>query len=414
MEFSYVAVNEKNRKYRNRMTANTKEEVKRKLEQRGLIAISIDEVKKGSQEDIPIWQRDLGGSKDVHTLKISNKRLLTFMHQMALMIRSGISLSVAMAVMCDTEKDKNMLRILQEITANLYNGITLSQSLSSFKTFPTVYVNIIQTGEANGRLDEAFDKCVSLLKKEITLKNKIKGAMIYPIFLLILTIALIIVMSIVVLPAFKDLFESFGSELPIMTQITMGISDVLLHYGWLVVLIIVALVVTLRILYKKNYSFCMWWSTFQLKIPIIGEVLRLNQLTRFANMMATLTSSGVNILFALELSRDVVGNKFMSDCLNQVIEDVRIGTPINISLSRYPKAFDPLFVSMIRVGEESGMLSDSLNKMADMYDEQATDATQRMTDAMTPAMTIIIAGIVGFVVISIVQAMFGMYSVITA
>lgn len=414
MEFSYVAVNEKNRKYRNRMTANTKEEVKRKLEQRGLIAISIDEVKKGSQEDIPIWQRDLGGSKDVHTLKITNKRLLTFMHQMALMIRSGISLSVAMAVMCDTEKDKNMLRILQEITSNLYNGITLSQSLSSFKTFPTVYVNIIQTGEANGRLDEAFDKCVSLLKKEITLKNKIKGAMIYPIFLLILTIGLIIVMSVVVLPSFKELFESFDSKLPIMTQITMGISDVLLHYGWLVVLIIVAIVVTLRILYKKNYSFCMWWSTFQLKIPIIGEVLRLNQLTRFANMMATLTSSGVNILYSLELSRDVVGNKFMSDCLNQVIEDVRIGTPINISLSRYPKAFDPLFVSMIRVGEESGMLSDSLNKMADMYDEQATDATQRMTDAMTPAMTIIIAGIVGFVVISIVQAMFGMYSVITA
>ena len=412
MEFSYVAVNEKNRKYRNRMTANTKEEVKRKLEQRGLIAISINEVKKGSQEDIPIWQRDLGGSKDVHTLKISNKRLLTFMHQMALMIRSGISLSVAMAVMCDTEKDKNMLRILQEITANLYNGITLSQSLSSFKTFPTVYVNIIQTGEANGRLDEAFDKCVSLLKKEITLKNKIKGAMIYPIFLLILTIGLIIVMSVVVLPSFKGLFESFDSELPIMTQITMGISDVLIHYGWLIILIIVAIVVTIRILYKKNYSFCMWWSTFQLKIPIIGEVLRLNQLTRFANMMATLTSSGVNILYALELSRDVVGNKFMSDCLNQVIEDVIIGTPINISLSRYPKAFDPLFVSMIRVGEESGMLSDSLNKMADMYEEQATDATQRMTDAMTPAMTIIIAGIVGFVVISIVQAMFGMYSVI--
>lgn len=413
MEYSYVAVNEKNRKYRSRMTGNSKEEIKKKLEARGLIALSIEEVKKGSQDDIPIWQRDLGGTKDVHTLKISNKRLLTFMHQMALMIRSGISLSVAMAVMCDTEKDKNMLRILQEITANLYNGITLSQSLSSFKTFPTVYVNIIQTGEANGRLDEAFDKCVNLLKKEITLKSKIMGAMIYPIFLLILTIALIIVMSIVVLPSFKDLFESFGSDLPVMTKITMGMSDVIVKYGWLIVLIIIALVVTLRLLYKKNYTFCMWWSTFQLKIPIIGEVLRLNQLTRFANMMATLTSSGVNILYALELARDVVGNKFMSDCLNQVIEDVRIGTPINISLSRYPAAFDPLFVSMVRVGEESGMLSDSLTKMADMYEEQANDATQRMTDAMTPAMTIIIAVIVGFVVISIVQAMFGMYAVIS-
>ena len=413
MEYSYVAVNEKNRKYRSRMTGNSKEEVKKKLEARGLIALSIEEVKKGSQDDIPIWQRDLGGTKDVHTIKISNKRLLTFMHQMALMIRSGISLSVAMAVMCDTEKDKNMLRILQEITANLYNGITLSQSLSTFKTFPTVYVNIIQTGEANGRLDEAFDKCVSLLKKEITLKSKIKGAMIYPIFLLILTVALIIVMSVVVLPSFKDLFESFDSELPILTQITMGMSDVIVRFGWIIVLIIVALVITLRLLYKKNYSFCMWWSTFQLKIPIIGEVLRLNQITRFANMMATLTSSGVNILYSLELSRDVVGNKFIADCLNQVIEDVRIGTPINISLSRHPKAFDPLFVSMVRVGEESGMLSDSLTKMADMYEEQANDATQRMTDAMTPAMTIVIAGVVGFVVISIVQAMFGMYSVIS-
>lgn len=413
MEYSYVAVNEKNRKYRSRMTGNSKEEIKKKLEARGLIALSIEEVKKGSQDDIPIWQRDLGGTKDVHTIKISNKRLLTFMHQMALMIRSGISLSVAMAVMCDTEKDKNMLRILQEITANLYNGITLSQSLSTFKTFPTVYVNIIQTGEANGRLDEAFDKCVNLLKKEITLKSKIKGAMIYPIFLLILTVALIIVMSVVVLPSFKDLFESFDSELPILTQITMGMSDVIIRFGWLIILIIVAIVITLRLLYKKNYTFCMWWSTFQLKIPIIGEVLRLNQVTRFANMMATLTSSGVNILYALELSRDVVGNKFMADCLNQVIEDVRIGTPINISLSRHPKAFDPLFVSMVRVGEESGMLSDSLTKMADMYEEQANDATQRMTDAMTPAMTIVIAGVVGFVVISIVQAMFGMYSVIT-
>lgn len=413
MEYSYVAVNEKNRKYRSRMTGNSKEDVKRKLEARGLIALSINEVKKGSQDDIPIWQRDLGGTKDVHTIKISNKRLLTFMHQMALMIRSGISLSVAMAVMCDTEKDKNMLRILQEITANLYNGITLSQSLSTFKTFPKVYVNIIQTGEANGRLDEAFDKCVNLLKKEITLKSKIMGAMIYPVFLLILTIALIVVMSVFVLPSFKSLFESFDSELPILTQITMGMSDVIVKYGWLILLIIAVVCIVLRILYKKNYTFCMWWSTFQLKIPIVGEVLRLNQLTRFANMMATLTSSGVNILYALELSRDVVGNKFMSDCLNQVMEDVRIGTPINVSLSRHPKAFDPLFVSMVRVGEESGMLSDSLIKMSDMYEEQANDATQRMTDAMTPAMTIIIAGIVGFVVISIVQAMFGMYSVIS-
>ena len=412
MKYYYTAVNERNRKYKSEMVANSKEEVKKNLEARGMIATSIVEASGNDLENVPIWQRDIGGNTDVHNLKMNNKRLLTFMHQMALMIRSGISLSVAMAVMCDTEKDKNTLRILQEITANLYNGITLSQSISTFKTFPKVYVNIIQTGEANGRLDDAFDKCVNLMKKEMALKSKIIGAMIYPVFLVILTIALIIVMSIFVLPSFKDLFESFDSELPPLTQITMGMSDVLVNYGLIIAAVIVIICVALALLYKYNYSFCMWWSTFQLKIPLIGEVIRLNQVTRFANMMATLTDSGVNILYSLELSRDVVGNKYVADCLSQVIEDVKIGTPINISLSRYPKAFDALFVSMVRVGEESGMLGDSLKKMADMYEEQSNEATQRMTDAMTPAMTIIIAVVVGFVVISIVQAMFGMYAVI--
>lgn len=413
MKYNYVAVNNKNRKYKSEMVANSKDEVIKNLEARGMKAISVTEVA-GSEENVPFYQRDLGGSKDVHDLKISNKKLLAFMHQMALMIRSGISLSIAMEVLCDSEKDKKMQRILQEITNNLYNGITLSDSLTSFKTFPTVYVNIIQTGEANGRLDSAFEKCVQLLKKSMSLKSKLLGAMIYPIFLLVLTIALIIVMSIVVLPSFKDLFESFDSELPAMTKITMGISDLLVNYGWLVVVIIVAIVVTLRLLYKFNYKFCMWWSVTQLKIPIIGEVLRLNQITRFANMLATLTDSGVNILNSLELSRDVVSNKYVADCLNQIIEDVKIGTPINVSMARYPKAFDSMFVSMVRVGEESGMLGDSLMKMADMYEEQANEATKRMTDAMTPLMTVVIAVIVGFVVISIVQAMFGMYDVVGA
>ncbi|MCQ2514170.1 MAG: type II secretion system F family protein [Ruminococcus sp.] len=411
MKYQYVAINDKNRKYKSEIMANSMEEAKNLIEQRGMRVQTITEVEI-SEDEVPIWQRDIGGTKDVHDIKLKDKKMLAFMHQMALMIKSGISLSVAMEVLCDAEKDKNMLRILQEITQNLYNGITLSQAIGAFKTFPTVYVNIIQTGEANGRLDEAFEKCVNLLKKEMTLRGKLVSAMVYPIFLIVLVIAMIIVMSIVVLPAFKDLFESFDSELPVMTQMVMGLSDFLVAYGWVVVIVVIALVFVLRTLYARSYNFCMWWSTTMLKIPIIGEVLRLNQISRFANMMATLTDSGVNILSSLELSRDVVSNKFVADCLNQVIEDVKIGTPMNVSMGRYPIAFDAMFVSMIRVGEESGMLGDSLRKMADMYEEQANDATNRMTDAMTPAMTMIIAGVVGFFVIAIVQAMFGMYDVI--
>ncbi|MEE1076132.1 MAG: type II secretion system F family protein [Acutalibacteraceae bacterium] len=410
-KYYYVAVNEKNRKYKNEMVAENAEEVRKNLRARNLNPLSVVEASR-KEEEKSIWEMEIGGNKDVHTLKLRKNKMLIFFHQMALMMRSGISLSVAMEVMIDSEKDKKMRSILRDISVNLYNGLTLSRAMGMFKTFPVLYINIIQAGESNGRLDDAFEQCSHLLKKEIKLAGKIRGAMMYPIFLLILTIALVIVMSIVVLPSFKDLFLSFGSDLPGSTKMLMATSDFLVKWGWLVIIGVVIIAITLVVLHKKNYTFAMWCANLAIKVPIIGEVIRLTNVARFANMMATLTESGVNILNSLTLARDVIGNMYMRDCLSQVIEDVKIGTPINVSMNRYKDVFDSLFSSMVRVGEESGQLSDSLMKIADMYEDKANDATQAMTDAMTPAMTVIIAVIVGFVVISVVQAMFGMYAVI--
>lgn len=410
-KYYYVAVNEKNRKYKNEMIADSVEEVRKNLRARNLNPITVTEAGK-KEEEKSIWDMEIGGSKDVHDLKISKNKMLVFFHQMALMMRSGIALSVAMEVMLDSEKDKKMRSILRDVSINLYNGLTLSRAMGAFKTFPLLYINIIQAGEANGRLDDAFEQCSQLLKKEMKLSSKIKSAMMYPAFLLVLTIALIIVMSVVVLPAFSGIFESFGSELPWMTKVVMGLSDFIIYWGWLLALVITVLAILFTVLKKQNYSFAMWCATLAIKVPIIGDVIRLTNVARFANMMATLSDSGVNILDSLTLARDVISNLYIKDCLNQVIEDVKIGTPINVSMNRYKDVFDSLFTSMVRVGEESGQLADSLRKIADMYEEKANDATQTMTDAMTPAMTIIIAVIVGFVVIAIFSAMFGMYGVI--
>lgn len=410
-KYYYVAVNEKNRKYKNEMVAESAEEVRKNLRARNLNPLSVVEASK-KEEETSIWDMEIGGTKDIHTMKLSKKKMLVFFHQMALMMRSGISLSVAMEVLIDAEKDKKMRAMLRDISVNLYNGLTLSRALGAFKTFPILYINIIQAGEANGKIDDAFEQCTQLLKKEMKLSGKIKSAMMYPLFLLVLTIALIIVMSVVVLPSFSDLFTSFGADLPKMTQIVMGMSDFMINWGWLLIIVVVVLSIALVSLHKYNYSFAMFCANLTIKIPIIGEVMRLSNIARFANMMATLTESGVNILDSLTLARDVIGNMYMRDCLSQVIEDVKIGTPINISMNRYKDVFDSLFTSMVRVGEESGQLADSLIKIADMYEEKADDATQVMTDAMTPAMTMIIAGVVGFVVIAIVQAMFSMYAVI--
>lgn len=414
MKYSYLAIDGKSKKYRSEINAESREEVKRILAERGMTAIEISEYKDPAtsegQENLPWWQRDIG-AKDIHDVVLPKKKVLTTMHQMGIMMKSGISLAMAMEVLLDTEADKQMKRILTIISSELYNGVPLSQSFASFKTFPDVVVSLVAAGEANGRLDMAFENAADILHREITLESKIKSAMMYPIFLLVLTFAMIIVMSMFVLPSFADVFTAFGSDLPALSKAVMGFSDFMLAYWWLVLAIVLSVVFGFKALLNYNESFAMWLAEFLLKMPIIGPVMTTTYIARFCNIMSALTDAGVSILRALELSRDVISNIFMKDCLNQVIEDVKIGTPINISMSHYP-VFDAILVSMVRVGEESGMFSDSMHKMAELYQEQSDEATKRLTDAMTPIMTVIVAGIVGVVAVSIVMPMFGMYGAV--
>lgn len=414
MKYSYLAIDGKNKKYRSEVTAESREDVKRILAERGMTAIEISEYKDPStaegQENLPWYQRDIGG-KDIHDVVLPKKKVLTTMHQMGIMMKSGISLSMAMEVLLDTEADKQMKKILNIVSSELYNGVPLSQSLGSFKTFPEIVISLVAAGEANGRLDMAFENAADILHRELALSSKIKSAMMYPIFLIFLTIGMIIVMSMFVLPSFASVFLAFGSDLPAISKAVMAFSDFMVAYWWIVLIIVVALVVGFNMLKKHNEGFAMWLATFVLKMPIVGPVVSNTYIARFCNIMATLTDAGVSILKALELSRDVVSNICMKDCLSQVIEDVKIGTPINVSMSHYD-VFDSILVSMVRVGEESGMFSDSMHKMADLYQEQADESTKRLTDAMTPIMTIIVAGIVGVVAVSIVMPMFGMYGVV--
>ena len=413
MKYNYVAVNHKNRKYKGEMIADSIGEVSQNLQARGLTALSITEAVtiKVNREEQSIWEKEFG-SGDIYNTKINKKRILTFCHQMGLMMKAGISLSTGMEVMLDTEKDKKMRKILTEVNTELYNGVPLSAALSRFKTFPDTVINLVQAGEANGRLDYAFEQSSMILEKEMKLRSQVVSALVYPLFLVVLTFVVVIVLSVVVLPKFSDLFADFGEELPGITKSVMGFSDFIIGYWYILLLIIGAIVTTFVLLLKYNENIAMWWASAQLKFPLIGSVLKTTAIARFCRVMSSLSDAGVSILKSLELSRNIIPNIYIKDCLTQVVEDVKIGTPINVSMSRYPDVFDALLVSMIRVGEESGMISDSLNKTADLFERQAEDITIRLTEAMTPIMIILIAVVIGVVVLSIVIPLFQMYDII--
>ncbi len=408
MKYKYVALNTKNQKKEGAIEAETPNQAKAILRDKGLIVQEIYEAA-GSDEPTSIWQMDLGG--DIHTKKIKLKRIMQLMNQMGMMMKAGINLSLAMEIMIDTEKDVSMKKIMKEINESLYNGLTLSQAMRNFAAFPPIYVNIIEAGEANGRLDAAFEQCALIAKKDLALTGKIKSAMMYPIFLIVLVIALIIILCGFVLPTFKDTYASMGAELPGLTLAVMAFSDFLLGYWWLMIIIVVGVTVAYKMLKKNSEEFQMFLAKIALKIPIVGPLLRQNSLARFCRLMSTLTEAGIPIHKAMGLAKESVPNKFIRARIQDVLNDVQIGITINEAMAKHP-IFDPILVSMIRVGEESGMLGDSLFKMAEMFEAQVDESTERLTEAMTPVMTVVIGVVVGTVVVAMILPMFGVYGVI--
>lgn len=410
MKFDYTAVNNKNKKISGSKTADSRAEVVQFLREKGLTPIEIKENTTGKDAPSSIWNMEIN-TVDIHKYKLKPKRLLILMNQMALMMKSGISLSMSMEVMIDTEKDAKLKQMLEEINSLLYSGIPLSEAMGQFAAFPEVVINLVQAGEANGRLDMSFQQASLIMQKEIALTGKVKSAMMYPLFLIILTIALVIVLTMFVLPKFAGIFTDFGAELPALTKGVMAFSNFLIDYWPYILLVVAIIVIPIVYLKKTSKKFLYWWHKTELKIPLIGNVLRVNAVARWCRMMSTLTDAGVTILRSLELSRDVISNMFVKEQLGDIIEDVKVGVAINAALAKNP-LFDPILVSMVRVGEESGMLTDSLLKMADLFEEQADEAVKKMTDMMTPIMTIVIGVVVGTVVLSVVIPMFGMYDII--
>ena len=412
LHYHYTAVNYKNKKSHGFINAENKADAIAHLQEEGLTALSLtNEAEKGAAPK-SIWEMELTGS-DIHKAKIQKKKLLTIMNQMGIMIKAGVSLSMAMGVLIDSEKDKKVKQILNEMNDDLYTGIPISDSMTKFKAFPEIIVNIVQSGEANGRLDTAFERCAKILDKEIQLTAKLKGATGYPIFLLILTVFLMIVMNAFVLPNFVSIFKEFDAKLPAITIFVMSVSSFITTKWYLIVLGVFLIIFTFVILRKKYYPFALAVDRFLLLIPGVGTLLKQSYIARFCRIMSSLVEAGVDIVKALEISRDVIPNRFMKDKLTQIIGEVKVGSSINASMARFP-VFDALLVSMIKVGEESGMLFETMEKMATLYEQQTDETTKRLTSAMEPAMTVIIAVVVGTVVISIVIPMFGMYNVISS
>ncbi len=333
--------------------------------------------------------------------KIKTPVLTQFTRQLATLVNAGLPLMRGIDVLKRQMKDPQMLEALEGISENIAAGGTFSEALTLYpKIFDKLYVNMVKAGEAGGVLEVVLGRLAEFAEKSEKIKNKVKGAMIYPVVVLFAAVGITGFLLVAVIPKFKQVFNDMlgGAALPAITEAVIQASEWVQHNGLTLVAAVVAFSVLKKIIGKTEKGAYLY-DVLSLKMPVTGTLVQRTAVSRVTRTLGTLLSSGVPILQSLVIVRDTTGNRVVSQALQNVHDAVKEGEGMTGPLSQC-KVFPPMVVSMVEVGEETGALADMLTRIANTYDDEVDNAVAGMTAAIEPALIIVLAVVVGTIVIA--------------
>ena len=338
---------------------------------------------------------------------VKKKELAILCRQFYTMLDAGIGISTCLEILGRQSESKTLMKTLNTVHEDVQKGATLSEGMGKHpKVFPSLLINMVETGEVSGNLDIIMERMAIHFEKEHKLENKVKSAMTYPMVLGVVSIGVVIFLLIGIMPTFLEMFESSGQELPGVTQALMSLSEALVTYWYLFLGGTLGIVVGF-IIYKKTPAGRTTLDSIKLKIPVIKDTNVKIITSRFTRTLSTLMSSGIPLLESIEIVGRVVGNQVVQNRLEHSVEDIRKGATLSRAI-RDVKVFPPMLDSMLKVGEESGALDDILYKTADFYDDEVEVALDKMTSLMEPVMIVVMAIVIGFIVIAMALPMFDM------
>ena len=333
--------------------------------------------------------------------RIKTKILTQFTRQLATLVNAGLPLMRCIDVLKKQKMAPAMMDCLNGISEGIAGGATFSESLTAYpKVFDNLYVNMVKAGEAGGVLEVVLGRLAEFAEKAERIKNKVKGAMIYPIVVLVAAIGITAFLLVAVIPKFQQVFNDMlgGQALPPITQFVIDASEFVQHNGFQIFLALVAVVVILKIIAKTEKG-AYFFDVLKLKMPVTGTLAQRSAVSKFTRTLGTLLSSGVPILQSLTITRDTTGNRVLTDAIQSVHDSVKEGESMTQPLSQC-KVFPPMVISMVEVGEETGALADMLTRIANTYDDEVDNAVAGMTAAIEPALIIVLAVVVGTIVIA--------------
>ncbi len=343
--------------------------------------------------------------------RISGKEIMLFCNQLATLLSSGVSIVSSLKTIRKQMENDRLGEISDDVASSVASGNAFSLALAKYpKVFPKLLVYMVKAGEESGQLDKVLHNYADYLEKKEELKSEVINAMMYPAFLLVLSVGIMIFLMVYILPKFITVLEDAHAKLPLPTRVMVESSKFLQHHylpltaGTLVFLISFRLIIRTR-------SGRRWWDWLKLKLPIFGDVVYKMALVRFSNVFAVLSQSGIPILRGLEISKQVVGNVIFENIVDEIRTNLSLGKRLATEVAK-TDFFPPLFVQMISVGEETGKLDNLMEKVSDYYSKEVNNKLKRMVAALEPVMLVVMAFLVGFVALSLVMALMSVLNTI--
>ncbi len=380
--------------------AESKQAVAEQLKERGLVVVDIAQKYRSKELTLSFMQRV--GAKD---LAVASRQLAT-------MVTSGMSILRALNVLENQTQSKVLKTTIALVSKDVEAGLLLSDALARHpKVFGQLYVSMVRAGEAGGVLEECLNRVADQLESDAALRRQVRAAMIYPT--VIVTFAAIVLLALVafLIPVFAGVFKTFPGKMPALTQFMINFSHVLTKQWYLLIVAFVGTVVGVISLKRSKWGKPRW-DAFKLRVPLkIGDVVQKVAIARWSRTLASLTSAGVPILQAIEITGKTAGNTVLEKAMDDVITSVKSGGTLSEPLRR-ASAFPSMVAQMVSVGEETGALDTMLAKIADFYDSEVDAAVKALTSIMEPVMIIVVGGIVGVIVISMYMPLFSIYNAI--
>jgi len=403
--FTYVARDQNGKMQEGSTDAENSQILARRLRERGLWVQTISQAAAKTEVKTSTAKKSTGIAVDKPKVKrigkVKGKDLTMFCRQFATMINAGVTMVRCLAVLEQQTNSPNLKKVIREVQYSVEGGETLTRSLARFpRIFSNLFIGLVRAGEVGGVLDETLDRLATFLEEDLKLKRKVKAAMTYPVIVMIFATLIVVGLVTFIVPKFMELFKDFDIQMPWATQLLINCSNFMtnpLNDAIIIGTIIVGTIGINRLRATKTGK--RYWDKLMLKAPVFGALNHRIALARFSRTMATLMTSGVPILQALETVAAAIDNAVLEsavlDARTAVREGQRLGEPLEKS-----KMFPPMVIQMISIGEETGSLDSMLSKVADFYESEVDAMLESLTAALEPVLIVFLGGVVGFIVVA--------------